>query len=309
MYRYVMKRILMMIPMLLGISFLVFAIISLTPGNPAQLILGQNAPAQAVAALSEEMGLNRPFPVRFADYVFSAARGDFGVSYVTGQPVFGEIFSRFPITFSLSLSAVCLAVVIGIPLGILSSVRRYSGLDIGSTVMAMLMSSIPEFWFGIMMMFIFSLKLGLLPSYGTGTAAHLIMPTVTLAIPCAAKLLRLTRSTMLEVIRQDYIQTAIAKGVSGRSVIWKHSLKNALLPVITVIGMSFGRMVGGTVIVESIFSISGLGSLVLDAIRMKDIPQIMAAVIFLSLLFGLIMLGVDLLYAFVDPRTRARYQR
>lgn len=309
MYRYVMKRILMMIPMLLGISFLVFAIISLTPGNPAQLILGQNAPAQAVAALSEEMGLNRPFPVRFADYVFSAARGDFGVSYVTGQPVFGEIFSRFPITFSLSLSAVCLAVLIGIPLGILSSVRRYSGLDIGSTVMAMLMSSIPEFWFGIMMMFIFSLKLGLLPSYGTGTAAHLIMPTVTLAIPCAAKLLRLTRSTMLEVIRQDYIQTAIAKGVSGRSVIWKHSLKNALLPVITVTGMSFGRMVGGTVIVESIFSISGLGSLVLDAIRMKDIPQIMAAVIFLSLLFGLIMLGVDLLYAFVDPRTRARYQR
>ena len=266
-------------------------------------------PAQAVAALSEEMGLNRPFPVRFADYVFSAARGDFGVSYVTGQPVFGEIFSRFPITFSLSLSAVCLAVLIGIPLGILSSVRRYSGLDIGSTVMAMLMSSIPEFWFGIMMMFIFSLKLGLLPSYGTGTAAHLIMPTVTLAIPCAAKLLRLTRSTMLEVIRQDYIQTAIAKGVSGRSVIWKHSLKNALLPVITVTGMSFGRMVGGTVIVESIFSISGLGSLVLDAIRMKDIPQIMAAVIFLSLLFGLIMLGVDLLYAFVDPRTRARYQR
>lgn len=309
MYRYVMKRILMMIPMLLGISFLVFAIISLTPGNPAQLILGQNAPAQAVAALSEEMGLNRPFPVRFADYVFSAARGDFGVSYVTGQPVFGEIFSRFPITFSLSLSAVCLAVLIGIPLGILSSVRRYSGLDIGSTVMAMLMSSIPEFWFGIMMMFIFSLKLGLLPSYGTGTAAHLIMPTVTLTIPCAAKLLRLTRSTMLEVIRQDYIQTAIAKGVSGRSVIWKHSLKNALLPVITVTGMSFGRMVGGTVIVESIFSISGLGSLVLDAIRMKDIPQIMAAVIFLSLLFGLIMLGVDLLYAFVDPRTRARYQR
>lgn len=222
-------------------------------------------------------------------------------------PVFNEVFSRFPTSLILALAAVITAVVIGIPIGILSAVRQYSVGDYISTVAAMLMAAIPGFWLGLMMIILFSLKLGWLPSYGIGSVAHYIMPTMVLALPPSAEILRLTRTTMLETIRQDYIRTARAKGAPETSIVFKHALKNALLPVVTVIGMDFGTLLGGTVIVEAVFSIPGIGSLILTAINMKDIPQVMAGVIFLAILYCIIMVLIDIVYAFLDPRIKARY--
>ena len=202
-----------------------------------------------------------------------------------------------------------LAVRLGVPLGILSAVKQYSFLDVLNSVVAMFLSAIPAFWLGLLSILLFALKLRLLPSDGADTASAFILPIVTLALPGAAELLRLTRSTMLEIIRQDYIRTARAKGASERIVIWRHALRNATLPIITVAGMYFGSLLGGSVITESVFSMPGVGSLTITAIRSKDIPQVMACVLLMAALFCLIMLLVDLLYAFLDPRIRARYTK
>ena len=307
MHKYIAKRLLTLIPIILGVTFIVFSIMALTPGDPGRMILGQNASQEAVDMLNDELGLNKPFLIRYVDYIIGAVQGDFGNSYRTGQPVFDEIFVRLPATVTLAVLAIITSVILGIPLGILSAVKQYSLVDYISTVAAMLMASIPGFWLGLMMILLFSLKLGWLPPSGIGSFAHYIMPTIMLAIPNAAAILRLTRTTMLETIRADYIRTARAKGAPEKTVIWKHALKNALLPVITVVGINFGGLLGGTIIAESVFSIPGLGSLTLTAIRMKDIPQVMATVIFLAALFSIVMMLVDILYAFVDPRLRAMY--
>lgn len=307
MYKYIGKRLILLIPILLGVTFIVFSIMSLTPGDPARLILGQKAPQEAVDQLNHELGFDKPFLIRYANYIKNVVKGDFGNSYRTDRPVLQEIFSRFPTTLKLAIFGVMTSVILGIPLGILSAVKQYSGIDVISTVAAMFMAAIPGFWLGLMMILLFSLRLGWLPSNGIGSAAHFVMPTITLAVPSAAGILRLTRSTMLETIRQDYIRTARAKGATEKTVIWKHSLKNALLPVITVVGMNFGYLLGGTILIEAVFSMPGIGSLMINAIRMKDIPQVMAAVILLAALFCIIMLFVDLLYAYIDPRIRARY--
>ena len=243
------------------------------------------------------------------DYVWNALHGNFGLSYRTRTPVFTEIFSRFPTTMKLAAGAMLLSVAIGVPLGILSAVKQYSALDVINSVTAMFFSSIPAFWLGLLSILLFALKLGWLPSNGADSVKSFILPIVTLALPGAAEILRLTRSTMLEVIRQDYIRTARAKGASSMVVIWKHALKNALLPVITVAGMHFGALLGGSVITESVFAMPGVGTLAIDAIRSKDTPQVMAAVLMLAALFCIIMLIVDLLYAFIDPRIRSRYSK
>jgi len=241
--------------------------------------------------------------------VLNALQGNFGLSYRTRTPVFTEIFSRFPTTMKLAAGAMLLSVAIGVPLGILSAVKQYSALDVINSVTAMFFSSIPAFWLGLLSILLFALKLGWLPSNGADSFKSFILPIVTLALPGAAEILRLTRSTMLEVIRQDYIRTAKAKGATSMVVIWKHALKNALLPVITVAGMHFGALLGGSVITESVFAMPGVGTLAIDAIRSKDTPQVMAAVLMLAALFCIIMLIVDLLYAFIDPRIRSRYSK
>lgn len=307
MHKYVGRRLILLIPILLGVTFIVFSIMALTPGDPARLILGQNAPQDAVDQLNHELGFDRPFLVRYVNYIKNAVQGDFGKSYRTDRPVFEEIFSRFPTTLKLAISGVMVAIMIGIPLGILSAVKQYSAMDLISTVSAMFMAAIPGFWLALMLILLFSLKLGLLPSNGIGSIKHYIMPTITLSLVSAAGLLRLTRTTMLETIRQDYIRTARSKGAEERIVIWKHALKNALLPVITVVGMNFGALLGGTILIEHVFAMPGLGTLVITAIRMKDVPQVMAAVLFLATLFCVIMLAVDILYAYIDPRIKARY--
>lgn len=231
MNRYVIKRILIMIPILLGVSIIVFSIMSFTPGDPARLILGQSASQEAVNNLHHEMGLDDPFLVRYVRYLGDAVHGDFGTSYRTQRPVSEEIFTRFPVTLKLAFTSILLVMLIGIPIGILSAVRQYSSLDIISTVTAMLMASFPGFWLGLMMIVLFSLKLGLLPSSGVDSIKGYIMPTIALSLPIAAEVLRMTRSTMLETIRQDYIRTARSKGATERTIIWRHALKNALLPV------------------------------------------------------------------------------
>lgn len=309
MKKYILKRVLLVFPMLFAIIFIVFGIMDLTPGDPAQLILGQQATPQAVEKLHQEMGFDRPFIVRYGNYVADAIHGDLGNSYRTGRPVFDEVVSRFPTTIKLAVSAIFLAVLIGVPLGILAAVKQYSIFDIMGTASAMLMASIPGFWLGLMFILLFALKLGWLPSNGTDTWVSYILPAVTLAIPVAAELLRLTRTTMLETIRGDYVRTARAKGQSERKVIFGHALKNALLPVITIAGVEFGGLLGGVVTIETVFSINGVGMLIIDSIRMKDIPQVTGCAIVLAFFFMLVMLMVDILYAYIDPRIKARYQR
>lgn len=307
--KYVAKRLLLLIPTILGVTLIIFSIMALTPSSPGRLILGLQASEEAVAAKNHELGYDRPFAVRFVDYVADAVRGDFGRSYRTDRPVVEEIANRFPTTLKLAVLAVITTVMIGIPLGILSAVKQYSALDLISTVTAMFMASVPGFWLGLMLMLLFSLKLGWTPVSGAGTWAHYILPTLTLAIPSSASLLRLTRSTMLETIRQDYIRTARAKGVKEGQVIFRHALKNALLPLITNVGMLFGSLLGGTVLIESVFSFPGLGSRMLTAIRDKDVPMVTGCTVLLAALFCLIMLAVDLLYAYVDPRVKAKYSK
>lgn len=309
MKRYVAKRLLVLIPVILGVTFIIFSIMALTPSSPGRLMLGLQASEEDVAALNHELGYDRPFLTRFVSYVKDALTGDFGKSYLTDRPVVEEISNRFPTTLKLAILAVITSILIGVPLGILSAVKQYSALDLISTVTAMFMASVPGFWLGLMMMLLFSLRLGWLPVSGAGTWAHYVLPTLTLAIPSSASLLRLTRSTMLETIRQDYIRTARAKGVKEGRVIFHHALKNALLPLITSVGMNFGGLLGGTVLIESVFSFPGLGSRMLEAIRDKDIPMVTGCTVFLAVLFCLIMLAVDLLYAYVDPRVKAKYSK
>jgi peptide/nickel transport system permease protein len=298
-----------MVPILLGVSFIIFFIMNMIPGNAASLILGDFAPPEAIDRLNEELGLNEPFLFRYTNYVSNALKGDFGYSYRTRQPVYDEIFSRLPTTLKLASGAIVLAVLIGATLGIISAVRQYSILDAVSSVSAMFISAIPAFWLGLLSILLFSLRLGLLPSNGADQASAFLMPIVTLSLPAAAEILRLTRSTMLEVIRQDYIRTAKAKGAPKNAIIFRHALKNAMFPIITVAGMHFGGLLGGSVITESVFAMPGVGTLVINAIRTKDTPQVMASVLLLAAIFCFLMLAIDLLYAFIDPRVRARYRR
>lgn len=308
MHKYVLKRILLLIPVLLGVSLLVFAIMSLTPGDPAQLILGENAPKEAVLKLREEMGLNDPFFMQYFSFVKNAIMGDFGRSYTTGREVFGEIFARFPNTLILAVIGIIISVCIGIPIGIISATRQYSFLDSFSMVIALLGVSMPVFWLGLMLILTFSVKLGWLPSGGFDGLKSIILPAVTLGVGSAAIITRMTRSSMLEVIRQDYIRTARAKGVAEKVVINKHALKNALIPIITVVGLQFGHLLGGAVLTESVYSWPGVGRLMVDAIRQKDTPTVLAAVVFLAAAFSVVNLLVDILYAYVDPRIKSQYK-
>lgn len=308
MHKYVLKRILLLIPVLLGVSLLVFAIMSLTPGDPAQLILGENAPKEAVLKLREEMGLNDPFFMQYFRFVKNAIMGDFGRSYTTGREVFGEIFARFPNTLILAVIGIIISVCIGIPIGIISATRQYSFLDSFSMVIALLGVSMPVFWLGLMLILTFSVKLGWLPSGGFDGLKSIILPAVTLGVGSAAIITRMTRSSMLEVIRQDYIRTARAKGVAEKVVINKHALKNALIPIITVVGLQFGHLLGGAVLTESVYSWPGVGRMMVDAIRQKDTPTVLAAVVFLAAAFSVVNLLVDILYAYVDPRIKSQYK-
>lgn len=310
MIKYVLKRLLLLIPVLLGVILIIFTIMYLMPGDPGRIILGENASQEAVDQKNEELGYYDPFFVQFFNYLKDAiTKLDFGESYRTAKPVFDDVFARIPNSLKISFNGILGACIVGIPIGILSAVKQYSAVDTISRVTAMLAAAIPPFWLGMMLIFAFALKLGWLPSSGAESWKHFILPMITLAIPYAGSMLRMTRSTMLETIRQDYIRTARAKGVPQRTIVFKHALRNALLPIITIMATSFGGLLGGAVITESVFSIPGLGTLIVTGIRQRDKPVVLAAILFLALMFSIIMLVVDLLYAFVDPRIKAKYSK
>ncbi len=307
MYKYVIKRLLMMIPVIIGISFIIFLIMSLTPGTPGDVILGSMATPEAIQEMNEELGFYDPFLVRYVSYVKEVCQGDFGASYRTGLPVVEEIAARFPVTLKLALFSTVLAILLGIPIGILSAVKQYSLVDNVSTVFALAFMSMPQFWLGLLLILLFSLKLGILPPSGSDSLLHFLLPSFTACASLLATIIRMTRSTMLEVIRQDYTRTAYAKGADKRRVIFHHCLKNALIPIVTVIGVNFGSLLGGAIIVEAVFGMSGIGNLMLTGIRTKDLPIVMGCVLLLAVVFSLINLVVDIIYAYLDPRIKAQY--
>ena len=309
MYKYIVKRLLMLIPVIMGVSFVVFFIMALAPGNTAKAILGEDATPEAIEAFNEKHGLNDPVPVRYVNYMLDLLHGDLGESYKSGRPVFSEIMARFPATLELSFWGMVLAVGLSIPIGIVSATRQYSLIDSVSTVFALVGTAVPNFWLGLMLIIVFALNLRILPSGGnTQGVLSLILPVITLATACLANITRTTRSSMLEVIRQDYIRTAKAKGVPKKSVINKHALKNALIPVVTVIGLQFGSLLGGAVLTESVFSWPGIGTFLINSIKAKDTPAVLGCVIIFSICFSIVNLVVDILYAYIDPRIKSKYK-
>lgn len=296
----------MLIPVLLGISLFIFAIMSVSAGDPARTLLGDYATEEEVNALREEMGLNDPFLVQYGRYIWNALHGDLGKSYQTRQPVIDSIIQRYPTTLTLAFGAILIAILVGVPLGILSAVKQYSFIDNSTMVIAMLLTSIPSFWLALMLMIVFSLKLKWFPATGASSLKHFVLPWLSQTSMTMALLLRMTRSTMLEVIRQDYIRTAKAKGATNRQVVFKHALRNALLPVITVIGTQLSVQLGGSVVIESVFALPGIGTLAINGVRSKDTPIVMGAVMFIALVGGIINLIVDIAYAFIDPRIKTQ---
>ncbi len=310
MYRYVIKRLLFLIPTILGVVFIIYMVMNITPGDPARALLGVSAPQADVDALNHELGYDLPFLQKYFNYIKNMiVNRDFGISYFTKQSVFDEIWPRYIVTIKLAFMGILLSSAIGIPLGIYAAVRQYSLWDTIPSIMAFLIAAIPSFVLGMLLLFIFALKLNMLPSYGIDTFQHYIMPALAISIPPAAMNLRFTKSSMLESVRQDYVRTARAKGAPENIVIWKHALKNALLPVITNIGLSLGTLIAGAVVAEKLFSIPGIGSLIVDRITYKDEPVIIAGTILIAVCFTIVMLIVDLIYAYIDPRIRAKYAR
>lgn len=310
MYRYIIKRLLFLIPTILGVVFIIFLVMNMTPGDPARALLGVSAPQADVDALNHELGYDLPFFQKYVNYIKNMiVNQDFGISYFTKQSVFDEIWPRYLVTIKLAFMGVIISSAIGIPLGIYAAVKQYSLWDTIPSILAFLIAAVPSFVLGMVLLFIFSLKLNMLPSYGIDSFKNYIMPALAISIPPAAMNLRFTKSSMLESIRQDYVRTARAKGAAENIVIWKHALKNALLPVITNIGLSLGTLIAGAVVAEKLFSIPGIGSLIVDRITYKDEPVIIAGTILIAICFTLVMLIVDLIYAYIDPRIRAKYAR
>lgn len=309
MHKYILRRLLMLIPVILGVTFIIFTMMYFTPGDPARIMLGEAAAEADVIRLRTELGLDDPFLVQFGRYVKNAVvHQDIGRSYTTNRPVLELIMTRFPSTLKLAALGIMVAVIIGIPTGIISATKQYSLFDNVAMVVALLGVSMPNFWQGLMMILVFSVYLGWLPSSGFNTPAHMVLPALTIGTSTAAIITRMTRSSMLEVIRQDYIRTARAKGQVESKVINRHALKNALIPIITVIGLQFGYLLGGAVLTESIFAVPGVGRLMVDSIRSRDFPVVQGGVLFIAVTFSFVNLIVDILYAFVDPRIRSQYK-
>ncbi len=302
---YVVRRLAQSLLVLLGVSFVVFFMLYLT-GDPALVLLPPDSSPEDVKRFREAMGFNDPFFVQYGRFLGGALRGDFGQSVRHGEPAFRLVIERMPATFELAGASLLLALCLAIPAGIISAVRRNTAVDYFSTVVALLGQSMPTFWLGIMLILVFSVQFRLLPSSGRGTLEHLILPAVTLGLFTTARIARLTRSGMLEVLNQDYVRTARAKGVSNPRVVWKHALKNAAIPIVTIVGIELGTLLGGSVITETIFAWPGVGRLSVQAIANRDYPVVQAAVFLLSSTFVLMNFIVDLAYTYLDPRIRLR---
>ena len=309
---YLARRLLLLVPVLVGVSVVVFLVLHLSPGDPAEIMLGSQATQEDLARLRRELGLTEPLHVQYVHWVAHVARGDLGRSIWMKRPVLDEVLNRYKATLVLTASGLLLSTVGGIILGVASAVRPHSFLDRMSAVTSLFGASMPVFWLGIVLMVIFSLWLGWLPAsgmwapYGEGglrdLLAHLVLPAVTLAAASLTIIARLTRSTMLEILSQDYIRTARAKGLVEQRVLFRHGLKNALIPIVTVVGVQAGYLLGGAVLTETVFAWPGVGLLMVQGILARDFPLVQGCVLVIALTFVLINLAVDLLYAWLDPR-------
>lgn len=304
MFQYVIKRLLLAVPVLLGVSLIMFVIAQITPGDPTLILLGERATEAEYAALREQLGLNDPWYQQYWDYVTAAVRGDLGMSYRSRTPVFSELMGRFPNTVQLTAAAMGIAVMIGIPLGVISAVRQNSIVDRLAILFAMLGNSMPVFWIGLLLILLFALKFGVLPASGKGGPQHLILPATALGFGAAALIARITRSSMLEVLHNDYVRTARAKGLRDSVVIIRHALRNALIPVVTVVGLQFGALLGGAVLTETVFAWPGVGRYIVQAIGQRDYPVVRGGVLLVATTFVLINLLLDILYVYLDPRIK-----
>jgi len=302
MLRYALRRILMTIPTVLVASAIVFLMLRFIPGDPALLMAGEDANPEVVQSLRRQWGLEEPLPIQYLVFLKNVFEGNFGFSIRSGLPVSYEISLRLPHTILLSLIAMTLSIALGLFVGIVSSTRPYSLVDNVSMFFALVGVSAPVFWTGLMLMWVFAVKLGWLPAVGVGSLAHLVLPSITLIGFTTPVLARQTRSCMLEVLRQDYVRTARSKGLSERAIVYGHAVRNALIPVITVAGISFGRLLGGSIITESVFAYPGIGKLLIDGIFARDYPIIQGVVLVYALVFTLLNILVDLTYVYVDPR-------
>lgn len=314
MTRYILRRLLQTIPVLWGASLLVFLLIRLIPGDAASVLLGSDATPENVAALRQQLGLDDPLPVQYAQWLGKVLQGDLGVSIQTRAPVLDVLVGKFQNTLLLALTALFIATIAGVTAGVISATRRYSVFDRVAMLTALFGNSMPAFWLGLILILIFSLGLGWLPAGGMQSvrgdggplevAKHIVLPSITLASVTTALVARMVRSSMLEVIRQDYIVTARAKGLTERMTIWRHAFRNALLPVVTVLGLQFGHLLGGAVLTETVFVWPGVGLAIFTAIGTRDVPLIQGAILLTSTSFVLINLLVDIAYAYLDPRIR-----
>ncbi|AGL00375.1 nickel ABC transporter permease [Desulfoscipio gibsoniae] len=304
---YLVKRLLYLVPVMLGVSIITFGLVSLAPGDPAEIIMqsgGTEVTREAVEAMREELGLNDPVHIRYFHWLNDVLHLDLGESYRTGRPVAEEIFCRFPATLELSLAAVLFMLLVALPSGILAALHRHAFVDHISRIWALVGASVPDFWLGLLLIYYFSVKLGIFPVMGREGVKHLVLPAVTLGFGLAAMYARLLRASMLEVLEQDYIKVARARGLKEKLIIGRHAFKNALLPVVTALGMRLGHLLGGAVIVETVFAWPGVGRLLVDAIFNRDYPVIQGYALTMAVVFVFINLLVDISYFYLDPRIR-----
>ncbi len=309
MHRYILNRLLMLVPVLLGVVFIVFFIMDLAPGDPVYQVAGEQATQQELQELRVKMGLDGNIFIRYFRYIKNMLRGDLGVSYISKRSVMKTYMERLPNTLVLASVTMLVAILISIPLGIIAAIHQNSMKDTVSMILSLLGLSMPNFWLGLLLIMLFSLKLKWLPSGGIDGVKSIILPALTVGMGLAALMTRTTRSSMLDVIRQDYLRTARSKGVTEKKVINKHALKNALIPIITVFGIQFSNVLGGSVLAETVFSWPGVGRLVVDAINQRDIPMVTGALVMTTMLVSVVNLLVDIVYAYVDPRIKAQYTK
>ncbi|MEW6399887.1 MAG: nickel ABC transporter permease [Bacillota bacterium] len=306
MTQYAARRLLLLIPILIGVSVVVFLLVHLIPGDPARVLAGQEATREDIEAIRHRLGLDAPLHLQYFRFAAGLADGDLGESIRTGRPVVEELRVRWPVTIRLTVCALVVMILLGVPAGIISATRPNSVFDNTSMMAALVGVSMPVFWLGLMLMLLFAYYLRLLPTAGSTTWKHFVLPALTLGLSSSAILARLTRSSMLEVMGQDFVRTARAKGLAERVVIYKHALRNALIPVVTVVGLEFGSLLGGAVLTETVFTINGMGRYMVLSIGFRDYPVVQGAVLIFALGFVLVNLVVDLTYAVVDPRIRYR---
>jgi ABC-type dipeptide/oligopeptide/nickel transport system permease component len=304
MLRYLLRRLLLTIPVLLGVATLVFALIHFIPGDPAQAMLGEGASPEDVAQLRARLGLDRPLLVQYGVFLNGALHGDLGVSLRNDQPVAKQILERMPATAELAFAAMAVALLIALPLGIVAAVWRGSWIDHTAMTLSLVGISIPNFWLGPMMAIVFAIQLGWLPVGGTGTLAHLVLPSVTLGAALAAILARMTRASLLEELREPYVLAARAKGVSRSRAVLHHAFRNSLIPIVTILGLQFGVVLTGAVITETIFAWPGIGRLLIQSISFRDYPTVQGCVLLIAITYVGVNLLTDLTYGFLDPRIR-----